>query len=928
MKKRFRSIHGCQQRLTVEYLERRFLLAADFLGSPLLEYDTRPHELRGVRGVASADIDSDGDTDVIIGSSADNTIAWYENTSSGAMVPRTVISDENSSLSVDAADLDGDGDTDIAAGLANGSAVVWYTNDGNELFTEQVVASRDEDGLVDVALKDMDFDGDVDILAGLGRLGKILWYENDGQGIFSEREITSGVDGVNQVRAEDVDNDGDIDVVHTAKTTNTVAWHENDGSMQFEQHIITEDAFQVVDVIVNDVDRDGDVDIVISEQKQVLIHRNDGNQAFVPEFLANHSDARLVIGDVDIDQDDDILAVERGGAVFWHENVGVGYISHPVGGVGRSPELTLADSDEDNRPELSIVTSESISYYEFAPGPLRPLGPIDSNGDFVQVDVDADGDKDLVGGQHFLYWYENENTAEWKQTKISDCCLRSVNESDVDRDGDMDVVAGFTNGEIHWYEVDGSGTFVAHFVGKVEHPTRSVSITDVHFADADNDGDSDAVATTSNGRVVWFLNDGDEQFDDTADVHIFEQHASYAFAADFNGDTNMDVLTVTDYDSIVLNVSEGDGLYEQRLLATAVGQWMEPTQTVDFDNDGDLDIVTILDGQLVWFENNGEAFFSQHVIATDAPLGFFFAHDGDQDGDIDVISTSNGATLWHENNGSQVFTTTLVSWVGPSQVLPNDVDMDGNLDIVGLYFNTITWTRNGRVRPSRGDFNQNGRHDCADVTLLIQRSNNGPYAESFDLNGDAILDTHDVNAWLLEAANEKLGIDQAFAKGDVNLDGVVDQMDLNEVAKNWRNQVDGGWCDGDFDVDGLVSSPDLNQVGSHWLNTIIPTQVARRVPRAPLHQRRNITENPTIHDVAVVQTEALVDDPSTRCVDDSASLVFAAIRRRWKMTSTRRFDDGTSRINQEVTSSAQRLGIDCSLVEDAIAVIQLTARRL
>ena len=80
-----------------------------------------------------------------------------------------------------------------------------------------------------------------------------------------------------------------------------------------------------------------------------------------------------------------------------------------------------------------------------------------------------------------------------------------------------------------------------------------------------------------------------------------------------------------------------NGLYEQRLLATAVGQWMEPTQTVDFDNDGDVDIVTILDGQLVWFENNGEAFFSQHVIATDAPLEFFFAHDGDQDGDIDVI---------------------------------------------------------------------------------------------------------------------------------------------------------------------------------------------------------------------------------------------------------------------------------------------------
>ena len=66
-------------------------------------------------GVFAADMDGDGDMDIVSASYNDDTIAWYEN--NGAADPSWTATDiatsADGAVSVFAADMDGDGDMDI-----------------------------------------------------------------------------------------------------------------------------------------------------------------------------------------------------------------------------------------------------------------------------------------------------------------------------------------------------------------------------------------------------------------------------------------------------------------------------------------------------------------------------------------------------------------------------------------------------------------------------------------------------------------------------------------------------------------------------------------------------------------------------------------------------------------------------------------------
>ena len=89
--------------------------------------------------VFAADLDGDGDTDVLSASIDDDKIAWYENDgSSPPIFTEHVISTvANRPHSVFATDLDGDGDADVLS--ASDAGVFWYVNDGGTppIFTRR-----------------------------------------------------------------------------------------------------------------------------------------------------------------------------------------------------------------------------------------------------------------------------------------------------------------------------------------------------------------------------------------------------------------------------------------------------------------------------------------------------------------------------------------------------------------------------------------------------------------------------------------------------------------------------------------------------------------------------------------------------------------------------------------------------------------------
>jgi hypothetical protein len=85
-------------------------------------------------GVYAADLDGDGDIDILGGSQNDNTVAWWENLNGDGSTWLEHIVDDNylEAVAVYAADIDGDGDTDIMAAGAVENAIRWWENKGGQ----------------------------------------------------------------------------------------------------------------------------------------------------------------------------------------------------------------------------------------------------------------------------------------------------------------------------------------------------------------------------------------------------------------------------------------------------------------------------------------------------------------------------------------------------------------------------------------------------------------------------------------------------------------------------------------------------------------------------------------------------------------------------------------------------------------------------
>lgn len=82
----------------------------------------------GTRSVYAADVDGDGDTDVLGAALHSDDITWWENTDGTGTVwaEHTVDGDFTGAYSVFAADVDGDGDTDVLGAAYTADDITWW----------------------------------------------------------------------------------------------------------------------------------------------------------------------------------------------------------------------------------------------------------------------------------------------------------------------------------------------------------------------------------------------------------------------------------------------------------------------------------------------------------------------------------------------------------------------------------------------------------------------------------------------------------------------------------------------------------------------------------------------------------------------------------------------------------------------------------
>lgn len=653
----------------------------------------------GAAAVFAADLDGDGDTDILSASTNDDTIAWYE--SDGGTPPaftqRIISTLADGASSVFAADVDGDSHIDVLSASGNDDKISWYRNDGEDdpEFTESVISTTASNA-ASVYAVDLDDDGLMDVLSASINDNEVAWYrqveetdeEDQPTGVFSFVKffVTTSASGASSVFAADINGDERLDVLSASRFDNTIAWFDRtvvevdgeDDLTVFIRHNISTLADGARSVYAADLDDDGDVDVLsasydddeiawyenIPVEEEVEDPVNEGEfititvNTFTKRGISIDADGAASVFAIDVDGDELIDVVSgsaKDGKVAWYRNDG---------------------------QDTPVFIEEVISLD--APGARSVYATR-----IVPADPAAAGDPGGMG-------------------EIADILSASSISGGIARDD-----------KIAWYENDGADPeFTEHIVSG-----GSVAPEVILGVDVNNDGFTDVIAgSSSDNSVAWYQSDGEDPPGFTrVDIDFDVLQPSSLFWEDIDGDDFEDLL-VASFGDDTIAWYRNDGLsppgFERHIVSTdADGAFSVFAADVDGDDDVDILSASNNDDRIAWYENvmgeemapDGEEFI-EHIITVDA-LGArsVFAADMDGDGDMDVLSASfdDNTIAWYENDGDEqepvVFTGHVISTsaFGAQSVYAANIDDHGDIDVVTASANddTISWFRNLLVQP-------------------------------------------------------------------------------------------------------------------------------------------------------------------------------------------------------------------------------------
>lgn len=632
------------------------------------------------RCVRAADLDGDADMDVLAASWTDE-VTWYANDGTGAFGAAQVISSlVDGPTTVQAIDMDGDTDLDVISASLSNEQLAWYENDGAGNFgAQQVMASFYE--LWFAQAVDLDADGDIDLLCSSANEDLVAWFENDGTNDYGPRQnIATGIDGANYAYAADLDGDGDNDVLSAAWIDNEVAWYENLGGGSFGPYqVITTATNYARYIAVADIDGDGDNDVLSASSidDKVAWYENDGDGDFGPQQVITtkaYWATSLTMGDVDNDGDPDVVSTS------WSDDKVAYYRNDGLGNFGSQEVITVSASE----PQ-----------------------------DVHVADIDNDGHMDVLaaayaGNDSRIVRYENLGNGDLgPQQEIAAFAMTPVtmNNADLDGDGDTDLLAAVEEGqEFIWYANDGSGSFGAGTViGAIGNYPASISTHDL-----DGDGDLDVLGAAYYG-VTPYLNDGSGGF---TPLPTITTACCDAQVVDLDGDALGDLLSPHSLGGLVWASGDGLGGFGVPETIIAIPTPVSLVEATDLDGDGDQDVLchSSEDSLLTWFANDGTGAFApaQMISPLTIDAREVRTADIDLDGDQDVIAVSfaDDDLQWYQNDGAGNFGPKLAidaALDGARAVFVADMDGDSDPDVVGAgqFDHALTWYENHLESPYR-----------------------------------------------------------------------------------------------------------------------------------------------------------------------------------------------------------------------------------
>lgn len=619
----------------------------------------KPYEISGntvqSEDVFGADLDNDGDIDIISASNGNSRIAWYENLGSGKFGYQNIV-DNNfyQATSLFAIDLDGDSDVDIIAGGVWGAG--WYENLGNGIFSDKIALSFSSLYIKSIYAIDIDSDGDNDVLLGSYNSDQIILKENQGGGIFNLQYISSSADGVNTVFANDIDGDGDIDILSASENDNTIAWYENMGGNVFSnEHIVSNTAGNVKDVYSEDLDGDGDNDIVSYTISDNTLgwYQNNGAGVFNPivtiQVIPNV--ASIFISDFDNDGDQDILTGDD--YMRWYENNG--------NATGWTTRFFTAKYG--NKIAVIDVNGDGLKNIIYSTGWRGGVGWMGNGFDKI-ITVEMDGTKAICSG-------------------------------DFDGDGDIDAISITGNdNKAMWFE----NMFNGQFRYNSTLSTAPMTITGGDAGDIDGDDIADVVIIGSSPGLYYFKNQGNGTFFRQS-ISIPSGVAGLVKLVDIDGDNDLDIIVYSTWNVFWIE-NLGSGILGSPVNIANISTIAVDMECCDIDSDGDMDIIVAdgSNGKIILIKNLGGGSFNYSNICTLGSINTLYPADIDGDGLLDIIAANNGTTLyWFKNNGATSFSNSPVisGWAnGIKDVYAMDIDSDGDVDVFSAGGQELAWYEN------------------------------------------------------------------------------------------------------------------------------------------------------------------------------------------------------------------------------------------
>ncbi len=465
---------------------------------------------------ALCDLDGDGDLDLTIGGY--NGILYYENTGSPlspswADVNTTLFADANGQIGTDAkqifADLDNDGDMDMIVGIGESlfggptpGISMGFRNTGTP---SSPVFQRDDDlviGIPDVGLNaypslaDLDNDGDLDLL--MGRDGAAVYYfMNTGTPSVpawtQNNTLFSVVETINYWKDPtfcDLDGDNDADLIY-GTVDGDLFFYENTGTINTPQYQYNPVYFRVIKssgsstVSFADYDGDGDFDMLSGSPYDGLLYVVNNGSSSTPSFdTASAVFAGIDPGfrcspvfiDIDNDMDFDIVSGYSGGG------------------------LKLYINDNGTFTENTTMFSNVSVNYQSVP---------------AFVDIDGDNDQDLLvgsddAGNTKFYLNDGNNSFTQNSTIFSSIsfpgsCRPAF--ADIDNDGDYDLFIGRLSGSVNFYENTGDRFNPLWTLNNTL--TSGVSVKQsAHpgIADLEGDGRKDLIVGEYDGNFTFYKN--------------------------------------------------------------------------------------------------------------------------------------------------------------------------------------------------------------------------------------------------------------------------------------------------------------------------------------------------------------------------------------------------------------------------------------